>query len=127
MFITKNKVLLAVSILLAIAFLGAGFFKLSGAEMMTGNFERYGYPLWFMYFVGLAEVAGAIGLFVQRTAFYAAAGLGILLLGAVGTHLLLNDPFGQSVPAIVLLILAGIAGYISRGMTTTDEPAPADS
>ena len=126
MFITKNKVLLAVSVLMAIAFLAAGLFKLSGAEMMAGNFERYGYPLWFMYFVGLAEVAGAIGLFVQRTAFYAAVGLGILMLGAVGTHLL-NDPFGQAVPAIVLLILAGIAAYINREMGKSAEPASADS
>ena len=111
MFITKNKVLLAVSILLAIAFLGAGLWKLSGAEMMVGNFERFGYPLWFMYFVGLAEVAGAIGLFVQRTAFYAAACLGILMLGAVGTRFLLNDSFGLIVPAIVLGT-AGTAGMV---------------
>ena len=114
MFITKNKGLLVISVLLAIAFLGAGLSKLSGAEMMVGNFERLGYPLWFMYFVGIAEVAGAIGLFVQRTALYAAVCLGILMLGAVGTHLM-NDPLQQAIPALVLLVLCGVAAYINRG------------
>jgi len=114
-FITKNKSLLVISGLLAIAFLAAGLVKLSGAEMMAANFERFGYPVWFMYFVGIAEVAAAIGLFVQRTAFYAAVCLGILMIGAAGTHLM-NDPPQQAIPALVLLALSGVAAYINRGV-----------
>ncbi len=115
MFITKNKSLLVISGLLAIAFLAAGLVKLSGAEMMAANFERFGYPVWFMYFVGIAEVAAAIGLFVQRTAFYSAVCLGILMIGAAGTHLM-NDPPQQAIPALVLLALSGVAAYINRGV-----------
>ncbi len=118
MFITKNKILLVISVLLALAFLAAGVIKLSGAEMMAANFERLGYPLWFMYFIGAAEVAGAIGLFVERTAFYAAVCLGILMIGAAGTHLM-NDPPQQAVPSLVLLVLCGVAAYFSRGMSKT--------
>ncbi len=115
MFITKNKSLLVISGLLAIAFLAAGLVKLSGAEMMAANFERFGYPVWFMYFVGIAEVAAAIGLFVQRTAFYSAVCLGILMIGAAATHLM-NDPAQQAIPALVLLALSGVAAYINRGV-----------
>ena len=115
MFITKNKSLLVISVLLAIAFLAAGLVKLSGAEMMAANFERFGYPVWFMYFVGIAEVAAAIGLFVQRTAFYSAVCLGILMIGAAATHLM-NDPPQQAIPALVLLALSGVAAYINRGV-----------
>ena len=115
MFITKNKSLLVISGLLAIAFLAAGLVKLSGAEMMAANFERFGYPVWFMYFVGIAEVAAAIGLFVQRTAFYSAVCLGILMIGAAATHLM-NDPPQQAIPALVLLALSGVAAYINRGV-----------
>ena len=118
MFITKNKALLVISILLGIAFLGAGLSKLSGAEAMAASFERFGYPLWFMYFVGIAEVAGAIGLFVQRTAFYAAVCLGMLMIGALGTHLM-HDPPLQAIPSLMLVILCGSAAYITRGMTQT--------
>ncbi len=115
MFITKNKSLLVISGLLAIAFLAAGLVKLYGAEMMAANFERFGYPVWFMYFVGIAEVAAAIGLFVQRTAFYSAVCLGILMIGAAATHLM-NDPPQQAIPALVLLALSGVAAYINRGV-----------
>ena len=115
MFITKNKSLLVISVLLAIAFLAAGLVKLSGAEMMAANFERFGYPVWFMYFVGIAEVAAAIGLFVQWTAFYSAVCLGILMIGAAATHLM-NDPPQQAIPALVLLALSGVAAYINRGV-----------
>ena len=71
-----------------------------------------------MYFIGAAEVAGAIGLFVERTAFYAAVCLGILMIGAAGTHLM-NDPPQQAVPSLVLLVLCGVAAYFSRGMSKT--------
>jgi uncharacterized membrane protein YphA (DoxX/SURF4 family) len=68
---TQNKVRLVISVLLALAFLAAAFAKLTGNEMMVGNFARYGYPLWFMYFVGVAELAGAIGLLLKPTAVWA--------------------------------------------------------
>ena len=114
---TQNKIRLVISVLLALAFLAAAFAKLTGHEMMVGNFARYGYPLWFMYFVGMAELAGAIGLFVKQTAFWAAACLGVLMLGAVGTHFI-NDPVTQAVPAIVLLILCALVAYMSRRAST---------
>ena len=88
--------------LLALAFLAAAVAKLTGNEMMVANFARFGYPLWFMYFVGVAEIAGAIGLLLKPTAVWAAVCLGVLMLGAVGTHFI-NDPPPQAVPAIVLL------------------------
>ncbi len=71
-FIVRNKGLLLVSVLLGIPFLGGGFASALGIEAMAENFARFGYPRWFMHFVGIAEVAGAIGLFVERTALYAA-------------------------------------------------------
>ena len=40
--------------LAAIYFL-SGAAKLAGLEFEITAFERWGYPLWFMYFTGLAE------------------------------------------------------------------------
>ena len=115
MFIMRNKALLVVSVLLAIPFLFGGLGSTFGAEPMAENFTRFGFPRWFMHFVGVAEVAGAIGLFVQRTALYAAVCLGILMIGAVGTHLM-NDPPAQAVPAFIILVMCGVAVYLNRGM-----------
>ncbi len=111
MFLMKNKALLVISILLGLAFLGAGSVKLAGAEQMQEGFIRYGYGIAFMYFIGLCEVAGAIGLFIEKTAKYAALGLAIIMLGAVGSHLL-NDPPQRAVPAFVLILLCASAAYM---------------
>jgi putative oxidoreductase len=90
--------------LLAVAFLGAGGMKLSGNPKMAGNFERWGFPSWFMTLIGAAEVAGAIGLFLPQTGSFAAAGLILVMLGAAGTHLG-HKEYGESAPAFVLMLL----------------------
>jgi len=111
MFLTKNKPLLVISILLGIAYLMAGLAKIFSAGPMVEAFTRYGYPLAFMYFIGVCEIAGAAGLFVRQTALFAAIGLAIIMLGAVGSHWL-HDPFAQSIPALVLLALLCAAIYL---------------
>jgi len=65
----------AVFVVLSSAFLMAGGSKLAGLEMHIESFTRYGLPIAFMYFIGAAEVAGAIGLWVSRTSALAAMGL----------------------------------------------------
>lgn len=112
MTLIKNKPLLILSVLLAIAYLGAGSAKLAGAQPMQEAFTNFGYPLAFMYFIGLCEVAGAIGLFIKKTSLYAAMGLAIIMAGAVGSHLL-HDPLSKSIPAAVLLILCAVAIYLN--------------
>ena len=119
MFLMRNKALLVISILLGLAYLMAGSMKLMGAEMNVESFTRYGYPLAFMYFIGLCEVAGAIGLFVEKTAKYAAICLAILMLGAVGTHFI-YDPPQMAIPAFVLFLLCSAAVYLHMKMDNTD-------
>lgn len=123
MYLMKNKALLAISILLAIAFLGAGSMKLIGG--MVEGFEGYGYPGWFSYFIGACEIAGAIGLFIRKTAVYAASGLLIVMIGAVGTHIL-NPPIPQGIPALVLLFLCATAIYMHRKLVSSDAETPAE-
>jgi uncharacterized membrane protein YphA (DoxX/SURF4 family) len=90
----------------AAAFLGAGGAKLAGNPKMAANFARWGYPRWFMTFVGAAEVAGAIGVLVPETRVLAAAGLLLLMLGGAGTHLRHRE-FAASVPALLLTAMQG--------------------
>ena len=63
--------------------------------------------------IGVLEVLAAVGLiFPAITGIapvfvpLAASGVAVLMLGAVITHVRLRDPFGQTVPAIVLLLVA---------------------
>ncbi len=97
--------------LATLGFLAAGGFKLSGAEQMVQSFTKFGLPVAFMYFIGAAEVAGAIGLWLPQKPFgpwalkrLAAAGLAIIMVGAVFMHLM-HDPIAQAIPALLYLAI----------------------
>ena len=73
------------SVVLAVLFLLAASGKLTGAA--TPMFAGWGYPAWFALLIGVAELAGAIGLLIPMTRRWAALGLILVMLGAVFTHL----------------------------------------
>lgn len=90
-------------VLPALAFLAAGGAKLMGVPMVHQSFAAMGLPGWFGYFIGACEVAGAIGLFLPQVRKLAAAGLAIIMIGAVYFHLAYGVP--SFVPAAVLLAM----------------------
>jgi putative oxidoreductase len=100
------------SSLVALAFLGAGGSKLAGAAAMVGLFDKIGVGQWFRYFTGSLEVAAGIGLLLPRYAFYAAALLALVMVGAIIAHLTVLGS-SPAVP-VVLLILATIVAYLRK-------------
>jgi len=92
-------------ILLTVAFLAAGGVKLAGAEDIVAQFQEFGLPEAAMYAVGGLEVAGALGLWIRPLRFPAAIGLIGLMLGAVGSHVMVGHPADQIAPSAVLLVL----------------------
>jgi uncharacterized membrane protein YphA (DoxX/SURF4 family) len=109
---TWNIVTWVLQVLLALAFLGAGAGKLTGAEEMVASFEKLGVGQWFRLFTGSLEVVCAIGLMVPRTTFYAAVLLCATMVGAVIAHLSVLG--GNPAPAIILLMIAGAVAYLRR-------------
>ena len=97
-FLQKYGVL-AASVLLALIVGAAGIAKLMGVPMVHQSFAILGLPSWFGYFIGAAEVAGAVGLFIPALSRLAAAGLAIIGAGAVGILFLplLSDIGAQSI------------------------------
>ena len=91
--------------LLALPLLLGGGAKLAGVPQLHASFAVLGLPAWFGYFIGVAEVAGAVGLFVPRLQRPAAAGLVPILAGALYFHLR-HTPVSGGLPAFVLLGLA---------------------
>lgn len=73
----------AISILLALIFVASGLAKLASLEFELVAFERWGYPIWFMYLIGTIEVVGGIGLIIQRFSAAAGAALALMMIGAV--------------------------------------------
>jgi uncharacterized membrane protein YphA (DoxX/SURF4 family) len=119
-----NYTLWTAQILLALMFLFAGVMKFFvPAEQAAGP---YGFPLWFIWFIGIAEIAGAIGLLLpgllkrnQLLTPLAAAGLVIIMIGAVVTSL----PMGIAV-ATIPLVIGLIAAFVAYGRWKLEPLAP---
>src|SRR5262249_33338136 len=92
---------------LAAAFLFAGGTKLLGNPIATGNFELWGFPVWFCYVIGAVEVLGAIGLWT-RFSRAACALLGAVMIGAVITLVVHNDAPKAVAPIIVFALLGAL-------------------
>lgn len=80
------------------------------AKNMTEEFEAYGLPFGFMITIGLLKIMLAlllvVGIWVPAITRFAAIGLVILMSGAVGMHLQINDPIKKSLPAMTMLALS---------------------
>jgi len=63
---------------------GAGIGKFRG-QLWHDAFVTWGYPMWFMYSIGVLEAIGGLSLFVPRLASWAGIGLMSIMIGAVVT------------------------------------------
>lgn len=99
-----------VSVLLALAFVGAGVSKILTQPKMVEAAAHLGLSVRSFRFIGLAEVAAAAGLLIGLAwpplGIAAAAGLVLLLLGALVFHVRAKDPVAAMAPVLVLLVLA---------------------
>lgn len=111
-----NVALWIVQILLAALFLFAGGTKLVlPPEALKGPVAL---PVWFVRFIGVCEVLGAIGLILPGLLRIkpwltplAAAGLVIIMVGAVAVTLL----GGLVSPALMTLIVGLLAAFVAYG------------
>ena len=113
MYWPKSRIQMVLTVLLSLAFVASGIVKLTGAEEMRQGFESWGYPIIFMYVIGLCEVAGAIGLWLRQFSITAKVCFIILMAGAVLTHLVF-DTFKDAMPPIILFILTVVALELHR-------------
>ena len=93
-----------ITTLITLIFVASGSAKLLGLEFELEAFDRWGYPLWFMYFTGVVEVIGGLVIWVKRLRFITSVGLNCVMIGAVATHLL-NAEWPMLGVATVILIL----------------------
>ncbi len=106
------------AVVLALTFGFAGVSKLTSQLAMVDMFTRFGYALWFMYFIGAAELAGALGLVFgtilnAKLLRLAALGLSVIMVGAIVSHLI-YDSLVVAAPATVLLVLLVCFLYMDK-------------
>lgn len=105
---TARTIYWIVTLLAATIYLAASIPKLGGFGFFDTSFEAWGYPHWLELSVGVVEASAAIFLIIPATALYSAVILGVVMLGAIFTHLV----FGSVAVAIVPAIMLGVLFYI---------------
>ena len=117
---TRNIIAWILQIILALAFIASGANKLLHIPDTVVGFDKMGFPSWFAYFIGVAEVLGGIGLLVQRFTRLAAVGLMLIMLGAAYVHTT-KIPGGllpNGFPALILLALPVVVFLLRRPAPT---------
>ena len=115
-------------VLLALAFLSAGAMKLvTPDETLTA---WYPFPALFVRFIGVCELLGAAGLILpgllrvrQGLTPLAAAGLAVIMAGAVATTLAI----GGGTAALMPLALGLLAMFVVSGRTRSLRQSAGDS
>ncbi len=113
----------ACAIFLAVAFVFVGILKLEGASAVrwTERFRQWGYPANAQYVVGVFEILGGLGVLIPRWRRAASLTLGVLMMGALCTHVV-NAEFARVIPPLVLGGLAFLMYWSHR--RPTGEPTP---
>ncbi|WP_314173808.1 DoxX family protein [Streptomyces winkii] len=88
---------------------GSAVPKLTGASAAVDSFEQIGLGMWFMYVVGLLELAGGLALLTPWLPGLSALCLIALLIGAFTTQMTVFDGKDAAFPLIVIVPLAVVA------------------
>ena len=99
--------------ILALIFFASGGAKLLSLPFEVEAFARWGYSIEFMYFTGVIELVGAVGLLLPRLSSFTSLCLGGLMLGAIATHLAHNEWLMFSV-ASAIAVAAFWRGWSGR-------------
>jgi len=104
--------------LLFLGFLLASIGKLTNNPKVIEMFENWGYLDGFHFFIGIVELTLAILLLIPKTLKYAIYGIGVVMIGAVATHLI-NDPLLQLIRPIIFLALLILLYFINYNRKTS--------
>jgi putative oxidoreductase len=103
-------------VLLAVVFLAHGWMFLAPPPEIKVQMDA-NLPRWFQLFMGVAEVAAAVGLilpgFTRVMPFlvtWAAVGIMIIMVAATGYHAVRSE-YGSAVTTLVLLAMATFLAY----------------
>lgn len=107
---------------LGVVVAGIGAQKLGGAESQVEDFDRFGYPQWVRLLVGVAELLGGLALLAAlvtspRLAIVGGVLIAGVLVGAIGTHLRVDDPIARvAAPGVLLLLSLAVLLFQLEGI-----------
>lgn len=82
------------------------------AESMNDEFKSYGLPIWFVPVIGFLKIGLAAilvySIWNADVEIIGAAGMAILMIGAIAMHLKIGDPIKRSLPAFLMLVMSAV-------------------
>lgn len=107
-----DKVMPVLAYVLGAAHLIFGATKLLAVPALAAQFQGWQLPSWMMYFVGVAQLLGGVGLFVRNLRLPSAFAMGLVMIGATVT--LLASGHERAMAPLTVLIAAlcfAVAGH----------------
>lgn len=97
-----------IQVLKVIAFSSILFVWVIRYQNIVEEFKFFGYPAWLRDFVGIMKISFAILILSTETTSLriGSAGIVVLMLGALVTHLKVRNPFHKMIPSFLLLCLS---------------------
>jgi hypothetical protein len=87
------------------------------AKNIKEEFRAYGLPSFVFYLIGFLKLSLATlilaGVWVPGIAALAAAGLAVLMAGAISMHIRVHDPLKKSLPALVMFIMSAAIALLA--------------
>ena len=96
------------TLFLVFVFTMQGAAKFSDTSGWARAFRYWGYPDWFLWTIGFAELLAAALLLWRRTAALGAALIIIVMIGGIGTHVAAGDRFwfrSETMPIVLATIV----------------------
>ncbi len=90
------------AIVLGVVSLLTGVPKLLALEQVRDNMAAISVDTNLTRAIGALEVAAAVGLQISSLRSWAAAGMVLMMVGAIGHHVKAKQPIKESIPAVVV-------------------------
>lgn len=97
--------------LLAAFFVVGGIGNIFASDAILSDYQRWGYPGWFHYVTGVAELSSALLIAYRPTRLVGAALASAVMLAAAGT-VLSHGEFSHAIAPLVVLGVALVVGVL---------------
>lgn len=107
-----DKLMPVLASVLGVAHIVFGATKLAAVPALVEQFRAWQLPPWMMYFVGVAQVLGGVGLLIRNLRLPSSFAMGLVMIGASVTVLATGHEVFNAPLAIVLALLCfAVAGH----------------
>ncbi|MGG5207697.1 DoxX family protein [Chryseobacterium sp. MIQD13] len=111
----RNKIIYWIFTLwMALGMISTAIVQLMKNKDELANFTNLGYPAYLMTIIGVWKILGVIAVLIPRFPLlkeWAYAGFFFVMSGALISHIIIGDTAGNTLPALLLLVLVIISWY----------------